>query len=602
MTLILASAVNLNGVQLLLMIALPAAAWAALVSGAPAWLWAVAAAAPLALVDPDAVNLVVADGLLQAYLMAAGGAMTLGWLLGALGVWMRPSLPRLIRPAVAGGLALASVLLAVALYGTVGQPGLYGDRLFVVLESQADLAALEATLQLAGPLERRQAVHGALLAHAEATQADLHATLARLGVGYTPYYLVNALEIEGGLPLRLWLALRPEVDRVLPSPVLRPWPAAPEPATGDEPAPTTLLWNQSLIGADRVWQEFGVRGEGVVIGQSDSGVQADHPALAATYRGRGADGALSHDYSWFDPWNGSPIPVDIDGHGTHTLGTILGDTTGIAPAATWIACANLVRNLGNPALYLDCMQFMLAPFPVGGDPWREGDPARGAHVLNNSWGCPPDVEGCDAAVFAPAMAALRAAGLFVVASAGNSGPLCGSVAEPIAIYDSVLTVGAIDRRGNLAPFSSAGPVTVDGSGRVKPDLTAPGVDILSSFPNSSYAVASGTSMAGPHVTGVVALMWSANPSLMGNVAATEALLLAAAHPFTGTLAGAFSPEETGEMVERLGEESPLLAWIAPPPDPDACLFQSDLETVPNNAAGYGVVDAFRAVELARSAR
>ena len=101
------------------------------------------------------------------------------------------------------------------------------------------------------------------------------------------------------------------------------------------------------------------------------------------------------DYNWFDPWNGKPSPYDDGGHGTHTLGTIVGQNgIGIAPDATWFACANLNRNLANPALYLDCMQFMLAPFPQDGDPFTDGDPTRAADVLNNSWGC-PELEGCD---------------------------------------------------------------------------------------------------------------------------------------------------------------------------------------------------------------
>src|SRR5690606_28901229 len=141
-------------------------------------------------------------------------------------------------------------------------------------------------------------------------------------------------------------------------------------------------------------------------------------------------------------------PGDISGHGTHTLGTILGQGgIGVAPGAEWFGCANLVRNLANPALYLDCMQFMLAPFPPGGDPLRDGDPARAAHVINNSWGC-PRLEGCDATALEPAAQALRAAGIFVVASAGNEGPACGSVRSPLALYDAVFTVGAVDRQGN----------------------------------------------------------------------------------------------------------------------------------------------------------
>lgn len=96
---------------------------------------------------------------------------------------------------------------------------------------------------------------------------------------------MNALEVQGGLLVRLVLASRSEVDRVIPSPCLRPVPAA-EPS----PGPFTRVqespgWNIKMIGADKVWDEFGVKGRGIVIGQSDSGVDGAHPALAAQYRG-----------------------------------------------------------------------------------------------------------------------------------------------------------------------------------------------------------------------------------------------------------------------------------------------------------------------------
>ena len=139
------------------------------------------------------------------------------------------------------------------------------------------------------------------------------------------------------------------MDRILPSPHLRPLPRPLAVHTGDAEAPTDPPWNLTLIDAARVWQELGVRGLGVVIGQSDSGVQFDHPQLLPGYRGRNADHSFSHDYNWLDPWSHTPAPVDFDGHGTHTLGTVAGATVGVAPDATWFACANLQRNLGNPA-------------------------------------------------------------------------------------------------------------------------------------------------------------------------------------------------------------------------------------------------------------
>jgi subtilisin family serine protease len=117
-----------------------------------------------------------------------------------------------------------------------------------------------------------------------------------------------------------------------------------------------------------------------------------------------------------------------------------------------------------------------------------------------------------------------------------------------------------------------GPVTVDGSARTKPDLLAPGVDVLSAAPNDGYMISSGTSAAGPHVAGVVALMWSANPALIGDIERTQQILVETTIPFTGSLAVDILP---------LTEPCPL-----------------NLETIPNNAAGYGILNAYAAVQRA----
>jgi len=443
----------------------------------------------------------------------------------------------------------------VIVYFAYGRPGFYGERLFVILKDQADVS------RAAGIVDdqvRREFVYHTLVKKADESQSELRKTLERWRVPYKPYYLVNALEVQGGPLIRWWLQTRSEVDRVLDSPVLRPLPRAAIPVRGFETKPESPDWNLKLIGADQVW-ELGIRGSGIVIGQSDSGVQGNHPEVADSYRGR--DG--NQNYNWFDPWNGTAYPTDISGHGTHTLGTIVGNSVGVAPDASWIGCVNLARNLGNPALYLDCWQFMLAPFPQSGNPFKDGKPAMGAHILNNSWGCPV-VEGCDAGVYLSAVKALRAAGVFVVVSAGNAGYSgCGSVKDPPAIYDEVYSVGAINRYGQLAEFSSLGPVEVDGSYRIKPDIVAPGVSVLSAYPNGSYEIASGTSMAGPHVAGVVALMWSANPDLIGEIDWTEQILNETAKPYEGVLP---------ECIEESGDE--------------------------RNAIGFGLVDAYAAVQKA----
>jgi subtilisin family serine protease len=407
--------------------------------------------------------------------------------------------------------------------------------------------------------ERLAAAYKTLTDHANKTQADLRSFFQKTNIEYTPYYLENAMEVRGGVFLKLYLESRPEVDRVIPSPRLR---YAPEdfPQPGVESAHDgSVLWNVSMIGADKVWDEFGAQGEGIVVGQSDSGVDGNHPALRSQYRGLNQGG----DYNWFDPWNGTTSPNDENGHGTHTMGTILGaNGIGIAPKAKWMACVNLDRNLGNPALYLDCMQFMLAPFPQGGDPLKDGDTTRAAHVMNNSWGC-PSLEGCDPNALLYAANNLRDAGIFVVVSTGNDGPNCETVESPLSLYDSVFSVGAIDQFGNMADFSSRGPVTADGSNRVKPDIVAPGVEIFSALPKSTYGANSGTSMAGPHLVGVVALIWSAQPELIGDIDATEQIIIDTAKPYTGnTSQGCF----TGDS--------------------------------PSNAYGYGVVDVYEAVKKA----
>ncbi len=418
-----------------------------------------------------------------------------------------------------------------------------------------------------------------------------------MGLEYTPYYLVNGLEVEAGLPVRLWLQTRAEVAAVMTSPVLRPSHPYDFSLGEEGEQPTSPAWNLTSVGADRVWQELGVTGEGIVVGQSDSGVQGDHPEFAARYRGAATGDA----YNWLDPWDHTPSPTDLDGHGTHTLGSVLGANVGIAPGATWFACANLVRNLGNPAKYLDCMQFMLAPHPQDGDPLTDGDPTLAADVLNNSWGCPADFEGCTADVFAPAVDALTAAGIFVVASAGNSGPACATITDPPAIYAQSFSVGAVDNSGQLADFSSTGPVLVDGSGRIKPELLAPGVDVLSAWPGSGYAFASGTSMAGPHVAGVVALMWSANPALRGDVGQTRALLEQTAQPFAGAIEPQGpAPEDFGVAHEVADGADMLMGAIFGSGDDagGACLTQVDLSQTPNSVAGFGIVDAYAAVQAA----
>jgi hypothetical protein len=545
------SGAGFDGAQILLMLPL----WAIGVAAAGLYrLGGVAAMAafvapvialPMAFVDPDELTLLLGGHDVLSFMPAAVAMATLsGLTLSALLLLARRRLapPRRALAAVVTGIA---ALALIGVYALAGKPGLYGERLFVILKDQADL---RPTAAITDRDTRMKAVHDTLVSQANRTQAPLRRTLSQLGVTHTPYYLVNAIEVDGGLPMKAFLLAQPEVARIIDSPRLRPLPQSAPIESGDEPAPLIPQWNLTSIGAERVWKELRVTGAGIVVGQSDSGVDGGHPALAGAYRGRGG----RDDYNWLDPWNRSRSPVDIGGHGTHTLGSIVGRAdgriapTGVAPEAEWFGCVNLARNLANPALYLDCLQFMLAPWPQAGDPLKDGNPKLGAHVINNSWGCPP-LEGCDPQALEPAVDALRAAGVFVVASAGNEGPRCETIKDPISLYDASFSVAAVDSKGEIAEFSSRGPVSVDGSGRVKPDIAAPGVGVLSTLPGGTYGSNSGTSMAGPHIAGVVALMWSAQPKLIGNIDATERILRETARP-----AGASAPKCGGSTANVFG--------------------------------------------------
>ena len=564
---IIGTSLGYDGGQLLLLTVLPAFGFVLgyLASSLAGTTLAVGllAAAPLIFIDPTELTIVLGD-LLPWALKAAFLMSGLGLLIGLL-AWLAVRFSRRGNgdghqlagfPAFPAAIAWAG---AIMVYGFFGLHGFAGDRLFVVMKNQADVSKART---IPDRNERLTYVYKTLTDEANSSQADLRQTLGRFGIHYTPYYLVNSMEVDGSALVRLYLLNRPDVDRVLPSPRLRPIPPSDNGLRGSL---TRVMenpgWNLKMIGADRVWSDFGVTGKGIIVGQSDTGADGQHPALRDSYRGLSTG---SNDYNWYDPWSGSAAPEDVLGHGTHTLGIILGkDGIGIAPDAQWIACVNMERNLGNPPLYLNCLQFMLAPFPQGGDPLRDGDPTRAAEVLNNSWGC-PTIEGCDPESLRPAVEALRMAGIFVAVSAGNDGPRCGTLTNPPAIYDAAFSVAAVDRFGDMAFFSSRGPVSVDQSGRVKPDISAPGVDVVSSLPGGTYGPESGTSMAGPHLAGVVALLWSAKPALIGDIDRTEEILIQTAKPYAGSRPA------------------------------DQCFTGS----TPNNAYGYGVVDAYAAVKMA----
>src|SRR5213076_592766 len=221
-------------------------------------------------------------------------------------------------------------------------------------------------------------------------------------------------------------------------------------------------------------------------------------------------------------------PCDDFFHGTHTTGTAIGDDggsnqIGMAPGAKWIGCRNMDQGNGTPARYIECMEFFLAPYPVGGG---QGDPTKAPYITINSWGCPTS-EGCSVNTLQAAIEAQAAAGIMMVVAAGNSGSACSTVTDPPSFYAASYTAGALNTgTDTIASFSSRGPATIDGSGRIKPDISAPGTNTRSASNSSdtAYTITSGTSMANPHITGAMALLWSAIPSLQNQIDASRAAL------------------------------------------------------------------------------
>ena len=386
----------------------------------------------------------------------------------------------------------------------------------VVLTEQADL---NPVYNLKTKIEKGTFVFNTLRGVADRTQGPILSLLKQRGIPYQSFYIVNMIKVSGDRSLMEKLAARVDVARIDANPLVKTGIPNPE---GKSMAfqPQGIEWNVARVKAPDVWA-LGYNGAGYVVSGADTGVQWDHPALKNHYRGWDGQKA-NHDYNWHDAVQQTTYPYDPHGHGTFTVSEEVGDDgngnqIGVAPGAKWIACRNMDSGgNGKPAWYSECFQFLIAPYPIGGDP-SQGDPTKAPDAINNSWTCPPS-EGCSTYTLKSIVDAVRAAGIVPVMAASNYGPYCSTIQEPPAIYASSFDVGALDSGNNIASFSSRGPVTADGSNRTKPDVSAPGVNIRGAVPGNGYSSGwSGTSMAAPHVAGGVALLWQANPALKGNV-------------------------------------------------------------------------------------
>ena len=390
-------------------------------------------------------------------------------------------------------------------------------EIFILMREQADVSGAN---RLQTKEEKGTFVFNILRGAAERSQVGIQQLMNAQSVRFQSFWLVNGLFLSANYDLIKQIAERDDVAEVMNN------PHAPLDLVPDMNVPQreglVVTWGIQKIRADSVWA-LGYRGQNVVVGGEDTGYSWTHPAIKPKYRGWNTTTSVAdHNYNWHDaihldtitaknPCGADAIaPCDDNSHGTHTMGTMAGtaDTNliGVAPNARWIGARNMDRGDGTLARYVECFEFFIAPTNLAG---LLPKPLLAPHVINNSWSCPLS-EGCNSsnyAVMDRAVKAVRAAGIVPVISAGNSGPNCSSVNAPPATHAPGFAVGATQITDTIAGFSSRGPVTVDSSGRMKPDISAPGVGVLSCVLNGGYASYSGTSMAGPHVAGVVALMY-----------------------------------------------------------------------------------------------
>ncbi|MBM6383820.1 MAG: S8 family serine peptidase [Paenibacillus sp.] len=453
-----------------------------------------------------------------------------------------------------------------------------------VSKQAMEKATIEKQTASATKLSVRNSVVSSLRETASRTQYTLESYLEKqLDEGkvkeYKSYFIVNSLAVTSTKEVMEQIALLPEVEKVLPNetrylqkaevnkekasaaPAADPakTPVKEDAATSKDSAAATkdnlatenVEWNIDYINAPAVW-ERGIDGTGIVVANLDSGVDYNHPALRSKWRGFDASGNIvDPELSWYDPHSNASLPADEDGHGTHTMGTMVGseedgsNQIGVAPGAKWIG-VRIFNPETTDAIILDGGQWLIAPVDAEGNLHPELAP----DVVNNSWGGGAGLDEW----FRPMVQAWRDAQIFPEFSAGNvrltnpGGP--GSVANP-ANYPESFATGATDINGNLASFSLLGPSPYD---EIKPEVSAPGVNIRSAVPGGVYEGGwDGTSMAGPHTTALAALLLQANHSL--SVDQLEQIIMDTATPRT----------------------------------------DSQYPTSPNNGYGHGIINALDAV-------
>ncbi|MCA9934073.1 MAG: S8 family serine peptidase [Ardenticatenaceae bacterium] len=384
-------------------------------------------------------------------------------------------------------------------------------RLIITFYESANLARQSLPTE---ETARRTEIIARLQATAVTSQQAIYPLLHQLqAAGHIsrvqPFWISNIMAITADNEAAAQLAAHPAVaavrpettwqfDDITPHDIL----TRPVPLSSNARSMTSgeLTWGVSRIRANYVWDGLGIDGSGITVAIMDSGVDWQHPDLLPAYRGNLGGGVYQHEGNWYHAvYTDITEPIDSLWHGTHVAGTAVGQNgIGVAPGAQWIA-VSIADN--NGTLYESAIhagfQWLLAP---------AGDPALAPDIINCSWGSSNPY--WDALI--SDINALETADIISVFSAGNSGPFAGTINSP-ASYTNTLAVAASDEQENVAWFSSRGPSPL--TNQLKPHIAAPGTHILSAYLNDGYAYANGTSMAAPHVSGALALLLSANPSL-----------------------------------------------------------------------------------------
>jgi len=325
-----------------------------------------------------------------------------------------------------------------------------------------------------------------------------------------------------------------------------------EPVTEESTNPKEVIeWNLAWVKADEIWKK-GFTGKNKVVGLCDTGVNFRHPGVTSQYIGN-KNGTFDHDYAWFGP---GEEPRDTQDHGTHCTGTAVGSTAnkdyiiGASHDSKWMHC----HFGGSFAIIARCFQFFLAPTDRRGN---NPKPELRPHVTSHSYGGGGNGRSQLENVVQPCLDA----GIHVVVAAHNYAR-CRTVTDP-GIIPTVLTCGALGERTNvIASFSSRGPGPAVYNNTLKPEISAPGTNIMSALGGSmNYGKKSGTSMSTPLIAGVVALLWSAVPKLDRKIKETNQILYETALHQTST-----------ECESR--------------------------QPTPNNVYGYGTINALKAFERA----